>query len=299
MHARWRVSILVLSTTVLASTVIAFGVQPSGPKAARGPAHGDGGVSAFYVWNEKVPGTPGRLLRQEPVPDHLVLTNAARGLRVLYTSTDGIDGKTAIAVSGAIYFPKGTAPAGGWPVIAWAHGTTGTRRCVRTIVDAAWAARHGLSECLAGGGLCGRRVRLSGSGHAWRTSLAGRAAGGLERARQRPVSPRRISGVGERCRHRRAVAGRACRTVRRRAGLSYAPTVRIRGTVATGVVGGPQYAASRRTSTFLFLILHKFQAVDPAFRPSDYLTEAGEQGFAATATTCPRPGVPTSPWKTC
>ena len=126
MNARWRVLILVLSTTVLASTVIAFGVQRSGAKAARGPAHGDGGVSAFYVWNEKVPGTPGRLLRQEPVPDHLALTNAAKGLRVLYTSTDGIDGKTAIAVSGAIYFPNGTAPAGGWPVIAWAHGTTGT-----------------------------------------------------------------------------------------------------------------------------------------------------------------------------
>ena len=62
----------------------------------------------------------------------------------------------------------------------------------------------------------------------------------------------------------------------------------------TGVVGGPKYAASRRTSTFLFLILHKFQAVDPAFRPSDYLTEAGERGYAASATTCVRPG-PTVP----
>jgi hypothetical protein len=78
-------------------------------------------------------------------------------------------------------------------------------------------------------------------------------------------------------------------------GLStaYAPTLRIRGTVATGVAG-PQYAASRRTSTFLFLILHKFQAMDPTFQPSDYLTEAGERGYAAAATTCVRPG-PTVP----
>ena len=59
-------------------------------------------------------------------PISSVLTNAAKGLRVLYTSTDGIDGKTGIAVSGAIYVPNGTPPAGGWPVIAWAHGTTGT-----------------------------------------------------------------------------------------------------------------------------------------------------------------------------
>ncbi len=32
-----------------------------------------------------------------------------------------------------------------------------------------------------------------------------------------------------------------------------------------------------RTSTLLFLILQKFEAVDPAFRASDYLTAAGEK----------------------
>ena len=66
--------------------------------------------------------------------------------------------------------------------------------------------------------------------------------------------------------------------------------MRIKGTVATGVAGGPQYAASRRTSVFLFLVLHKFQAMDPAFQPSHYLTEAGERAYAAAAATCVRPG---------
>ena len=42
---------------------------------------------------------------------------------VLYRST-GLDGKP-IAVSGTIETPKGRAPAGGWPVVSWAHGTTG------------------------------------------------------------------------------------------------------------------------------------------------------------------------------
>ena len=125
MNTRWPLSILVLSTTVLASAVIPIGAQPP-PGAVRGPAHGDAGVSDFYAWKEKVPRVPGRLLRQEPLPDQLMLTNAAKGLRVLYTSTDGIDGKSPIAVSGAIYPPKGTPPAGGWPIVAWAHGTTGT-----------------------------------------------------------------------------------------------------------------------------------------------------------------------------
>src|ERR1700686_3939963 len=96
-----------------------------GPKPVLDPSVGDGGVSAFYVWDKAVPGTPGKLLRQEPLPENRMLANASKSVRVLYTSTNGIDGKTPITVSGAIYIPKGPAPSGGWPVVAWAHGTTG------------------------------------------------------------------------------------------------------------------------------------------------------------------------------
>ena len=59
MNTRWPLSILVLSTTVLASAVIPIGAQPP-PGAVRGPAHGDGGVSDFYAWKDKVPRVPGR-----------------------------------------------------------------------------------------------------------------------------------------------------------------------------------------------------------------------------------------------
>jgi len=34
-----------------------------------------------------------------------VLTNAAKGLRVLYTATNGIDGKATVAVSGGGFVP--------------------------------------------------------------------------------------------------------------------------------------------------------------------------------------------------
>jgi hypothetical protein len=40
----------------------------------------------------------------------------------------------------------------------------------------------------------------------------------------------------------------------------------------------------------LFLILHKFEALDPTFRPSEYLTAAGQRAYAESATTCVRPG---------
>ena len=295
MNTRWPLSILALSTTVLASAVIPIGAQPP-PGAIRGPAHGDGGVSDFYAWKEKVPRVPGTLLRQEPLPDQLMLTNAAKGLRVLYTSTDGIDGKSPIAVSGAIYLPKGTPPVGGWPIVAWAHGNDGHRRCVRTLVDGAWDARYGLSECLAGAGLCGRRVRLPGPGHSRRPSwMAVRPEGWsvLDSVRSAlrafPQLANAVVIVGQSQGSHAALSA---------TGLAprYAPALRIKGTVATGVAG-PLYAASRRTTALLFLLLHKFQAMDPAFRPSDYLTEAGERGYAAAASTCVRPGpaVPLDP----
>jgi len=71
------------------------------------------------------PTYPGRLLRDEPLPDELMLSNAIRGMRILYTSTDGIERATSTTVSGTVYFPKGSPPSGGWPILAWAHGFVG------------------------------------------------------------------------------------------------------------------------------------------------------------------------------
>lgn len=51
------------------------------------------------------------------------LTGAGRATLVLYRSI-GVAGK-AVAVSGSVTVPRGTPPAGGWPVVTWAHGTTG------------------------------------------------------------------------------------------------------------------------------------------------------------------------------
>lgn len=89
------------------------------------PSQGDGRVSAFYTWEQQIPDQPGKLLRSEPLPAELGLNDASRQLRILYTSTDGLDGKSVNTVSGALFIPKGTAPKGGWPVLTWAHGTVG------------------------------------------------------------------------------------------------------------------------------------------------------------------------------
>jgi pimeloyl-ACP methyl ester carboxylesterase len=54
------------------------------------------------------------------------LPTGATAIRILYHSLSA-DGKS-VATSGVVLIPAGTAPAGGWPVIAWAHGTSGVAR---------------------------------------------------------------------------------------------------------------------------------------------------------------------------
>lgn len=85
---------------------------------------GDGGVPAFYTWTGSIPATPGVFLRSEALPSGMSLPDAGAGLRILYTSTGWPEAKP-ITVSGALFLPKGKPPKGGWPLIAWSHGTTG------------------------------------------------------------------------------------------------------------------------------------------------------------------------------
>ncbi len=82
-------------------------------------------LSAFYTPPSPIPPRPGAILRTEPLPAELALPGAATSLRILYSSTDGLDGATPIAISGALFLPAGQPPAGGWPLVAWARGTVG------------------------------------------------------------------------------------------------------------------------------------------------------------------------------
>lgn len=92
---------------------------------APNPLQGDGRVSGFYTWEEPIPATPGQLLRQEKLDSTLGLANAGAQFRILYSSTNGIDGNTPVAVSGSFFLPKGSPPDGGWPLLAWGHETAG------------------------------------------------------------------------------------------------------------------------------------------------------------------------------
>jgi len=78
-------------------------------------------LAPFYTPPEPLPtGEPGRLIRVEPL---MAAPSGSRGWRILYHSQD-INGHD-VPVSGMVFAPEGPAPAGGRPVVAWAHPTTG------------------------------------------------------------------------------------------------------------------------------------------------------------------------------
>jgi pimeloyl-ACP methyl ester carboxylesterase len=68
---------------------------------------------------------PGALLKQERTSAYSVPAGVTTR-RILYHSLDA-SGRD-VATSAVLLIPTGTAPAGGWPVIAWAHGTSGVAR---------------------------------------------------------------------------------------------------------------------------------------------------------------------------
>jgi len=78
------------------------------------------GLPAFYAVPDPLPSKTGTLIKSERV--------AVDGLhgtayRVMYVS-ESVDGKP-VAVTGTILVPSKAAPAGGYPVVTWAHGTDG------------------------------------------------------------------------------------------------------------------------------------------------------------------------------
>ena len=95
------------------------GALPTGPLA------GDSVLSPFYAVPPSLPDRPGVMLRTEPIAAQPEFTAAGRQERILYTSTDARWKSGVIPVSGTLYLPKGQTPSGGWPLVAWAHGTLG------------------------------------------------------------------------------------------------------------------------------------------------------------------------------
>ena len=90
-------------------------------------------LSKFYGTPDPLPsGQPGELIRAEPFYEYL-LPYTISAVRILYHSRSPND--KDVATSGVVLLPRGTAPPGGWPIIAWAHDLTGSaRQCAPSLL---------------------------------------------------------------------------------------------------------------------------------------------------------------------
>jgi pimeloyl-ACP methyl ester carboxylesterase len=93
---------------------------PAAAKVRTGPPG-----AAFYDPPSRLPGDrhgDAVWVRRQTGPDAL---DGARSRRLLLYRSTGVDGRPA-AVSGSVSLPRGRAPRGGWPVITYGHGTSGS-----------------------------------------------------------------------------------------------------------------------------------------------------------------------------
>lgn len=106
------------------------------------PAQAATGSAA--VRHDPGPGTAqgprGKLLSAERIDTAAALPSAASTYRISYTSI-GARGQR-IVVTGTVAVPPGPAPRGGWPVLSWAHGTTGVADACAPSLDTTTGLAH-------------------------------------------------------------------------------------------------------------------------------------------------------------
>jgi pimeloyl-ACP methyl ester carboxylesterase len=110
-------------STTRPSAVVTGAIYPAMRWSAPGPST----IPTFYDPPDPLPpAAAGTLIRAQIVTGVPGMPAGATLWRILYhsRSVTGAD----IAVSGYVVVPDRKAPAGGYPVIAWAHGTTGVAR---------------------------------------------------------------------------------------------------------------------------------------------------------------------------
>ena len=92
---------------------------------------------------------PGDLLKKARFNGYEV-PEGATAVRILYHSLDADNHD--VATSGVVLIPAGKAPAEGWPVIAWAHGTSGVaQKCAPSLQKDVYYGEEGLMPMVRAG----------------------------------------------------------------------------------------------------------------------------------------------------
>lgn len=263
-------------------------------------------LSDFYLVDAGTPlPAPGTLVKHEPLTGDVAQEDASASYRILYASTDGITPTERTMVSGAVYLPKGKAPAGGWPIIAWSHGTRGVAdSCAPSWTPRAPERKRYLNRWLNAGfavvasdyqglGTPGVHPYLLYRPEGYSILDAVRAAlKGWPELRNQVVIVGQSQGGG-------AALGAAWLAPEYAADLNLAATIATGATSTFGDTGkAPQltpkieYEDSAITSAYEAAFLYgTISSLDPKLDVAHYVTEAGQVVMAATTSGCFRDAV--------
>ena len=258
-----------------------------------GPLYGDQNLSPFYRWTEALPAKPGVLLRAEAAPANPEITLAGKAERILYTSTDVRWRSGIVPVSGTLYLPKGTAPAGGWPLVAWAHGTLGVAdRCAPSWAGHKPRDAEYINKWLqAGFAVVATDYQgLGGPGpHAYLNwESEGRSV--LDAARAAQSS--QASGIANKVIITGQSQGSGAALGATRLQPTYAPELGLKATIATGVISYFPAAAHKApplavpSPAYAALLMVGGALPDDSPAPDALMTDKGKALLAAARSVC-------------
>jgi pimeloyl-ACP methyl ester carboxylesterase len=280
----------------LLAAVAAFALLavPASANVRQGPKG-----AAFYKPPKHLHGKHGTLIWARKQTGSDALKGAKKDALLLYASKD-LHGKLT-AVSGSLALPKGKAPKGGWPIITYAHGTTGAAdACAPTRgYDAAKLTSYAyplLKRWLKAGyaivrtdydglGTPGVHQFLVGESEGRSVLDAVRAA----RAYSPKLSKRFVIAGHSQGGHASLFAAAAA--------PNYVPELKLRGTVAFApashlktqfavITGNTSTAPSGGLGAFVSLGLRAIDTVDPNLGVPALLTQRAAALYPQTKTRC-------------
>lgn len=244
---------------------------------------------------------PGQLTATASLPEAFGLPDAGRAMRITYLSTNGITGNGLVPVTAEVILPPGKPPKGGWPIVAWAHGTVGVAdHCAPS--SNPWTDRNKqylLTWMKRGFAVVGTDYQGLGTPgtHAYldtRVEAYSLLDGVRAALSSTPELRNRVMIVGQSQGGGAAFASAAFAP-------TYAPDIDIRGTVATGVPYlTPELlkqlmttsATRQQGATFDPLMVYTLYLAqglagyDPAFRPQDAFTAKALPAYQAASDLC-------------
>ncbi|WP_054815536.1 alpha/beta hydrolase [Nocardia arizonensis] len=257
------------------------------------------GLSAAVAAPATALETTGSVVGVQPLSPAATLPGSVDSTRILYGSTTVNDEPTT--ASAAVYFPPGPAPEGGWPVVAWAHGTVGLGDdCAYSVAGPGEVARDWaylgtwlnqgyaiVAADYAGLGTPGDHPYLNGKIEAHNVVDAVKAA-----TRQYPTLSKKWVVVGQ------SQGGAAAVYTARYATEFGQGELDYRGAVGTGVPayiedillplgpGVPPIELGAHTTAYVFYILNGLRTTHSELDIESYLTDAGRRWLERGRTAC-------------